>query len=568
MPMHSGLPGLIEAFDTLRETESELVLATVIETAGSTYRKAGARMLITADGRFFGLLSGGCFEADLYEHARRVFDGRKAHTVFYDMRSGDDLVWGLGLGCNGAVRIRLEYLSAANDFAPLNLIRETLADHRPAVIMTVTATEHEQFPEGSHYLYAQQNGPAILPPELADTAAAVLAEGRSRGAELAVAGRPLQVFFGLAAPPVTLLLIGAGPDALPVTEVAALLGWDVIVVDHRAAFSQPERFPAARMVQTAPEALAENVNLGEVDAAVLMTHKFEYDQRYLAQLAGRPPAYIGLLGPEARKQQLLDGLGERAAELADRIYGPVGLDIGAELPEEIALSLVAEIQAVLRGCTGGRLSEPVQARQSALPGAARDSLYALVLAAGGSRRFGALKQLLEFNGQSLLRQTAAKAGALLGGRVVVVHGPKATKCRRELAGLDVSHVDNEEWHSGMSSSLQAGIRALPPDCRGVLILLCDQPLIESADLERLAQAWCAQPERIAAAAYAGGAGVPAIFPAHLFDEMCRLAGDSGARSLLDTHAADVVGVPLENAAFDIDTQADYEKLLTRKLSSG
>jgi len=564
--MHSGLPGLINAFDDLRETESELVLATVIETAGSTYRKAGARMLITADGRFFGLLSGGCFEADLYEHARKVFDGRSAHTVFYDMRSGDDLVWGLGLGCNGAVRIRLEYLSATDGFTPLNLIRDALASRRPAVIMTVTASEHEQFPEGSHYLYTANASPAILPPELAETAAAVLAEGKSRSAELVLGGQSLQVFFGLVSPAVRLLLIGAGPDALPVTETAALLGWNVTVVDHRAAFSQPERFPAARMVQTMPEALAENVNLDDVDAAVLMTHKFEYDQRYLAQLAGQPPAYIGLLGPEARKQQLLEGLGEAASGLADRIYGPVGLDIGGELPEEIALSLIAEIQAVLHNRGGGRLSQP--ATPAAVAPAAREELYALILAAGGSRRFGALKQLLEFNGQSLLRQTTAKAGAMLGKRVVVVHGPKATKCRRELAGLEISQVDNEEWHSGMASSLQAGIRALPRECRGVLILLCDQPLVETAHLENLIEAWCAQPERIAAAAYAGGAGVPAIFPARLFDELCRLAGDHGAKPLLESHAADVVTVPLEEAAFDIDTQADYEKLLMRKLSSG
>lgn len=571
MTVHTGLPGLVNAFDSLRASQSAFVLATVTETAGSTYRKAGARMLITADGEFHGLLSGGCFEADLYEHARKVFDSKTDHTVFYDMRSGDDLVWGLGLGCDGAVQIRLEYLCADNDFAPLSLIRQALERGIPAVVMTVTASEHSQFRAGSHYLYTRNDaaGAAILPPELLAGAAAVLASGKSRSAEVNISGQSLQVFFGMVRPAVRLLLIGAGPDALPVTEAAALLGWEVTVADYREASIRADRFPvAARVIHSTPEALPESVDLAAIDAAVLMTHKLEYDQRYLAQLAGAPPAYIGLLGPAARKQQLLDGLGGKAHTLENNVYGPVGLDIGAELPEEIALSLVAEIQAVLRGRAGGRLSSapaPAESVPAAVSGA---GLHGLVLAAGGSRRFGALKQLLEFNGRSLLRQATEKAVELLGDRVVVVHGPKATKCRRELAELKIRHVDNEDWDSGMASSLRAGMRALPDDCRGVLILLCDQPMIEAAHLERLITAWREQPERIAAAQYGDGLGVPAIFPASYFDALRRLTGDSGAKPLLSANAGDIVKVPLQEAAFDIDTQADYETLLTRKLSSG
>lgn len=568
MPTHTGLPGLIKAFDSLRENQSEFVLATVTETAGSTYRKAGARMLITADGGFYGLLSGGCFEADLYEHARKVFTSKADHTVFYDMRSGDDLIWGLGLGCNGAVQIRLEYLGADNDFAPLSLIRRALEGGMPAVVMTVTASEHSQFRNGSHYLYTGDDraGANILPPELLAGAAAVLSSGKSRSMVLTVGGQTVKVFFGMVRPARRLLIIGAGPDAVPVTEAAALLGWETTVADYREASARADRFPAAaRVIHVTPEALPESVDPAAMDAAVLMTHNLDYDQRYLAQLAERPPAYIGLLGPAARKRQLLDGLEGRAGAIENNVYGPVGLDIGGELPEEIALSLVAEIQAVLHERTGRRLSAPAE---TAPPAASRDALHGLVLAAGGSRRFGALKQLLEFNGRSLLRQAAEKAAELLGDRVVVVHGPKATKCRRELAELDVRHVDNEEWDSGMGSSLRAGIRALPEDCRGVLILLCDQPMIEAGHLETLIAAWCEQPERIIAAQYGDGLGVPAIFPAAYFDALRRLTGDSGAKPLLTANADEVVQVPLQEAALDIDTQADYENLLTRKLSSG
>ena len=571
--MHTSLPGLIQDFETLRATQSEFVLATIVETDGSTYRKPGARMLITAAGECHGLLSGGCLEADLYEHAREVFSSRKPRTVFYDMRSGEDLIWGLGLGCDGSVRIRLEYLSPDNGFAPLSLMQTALRSEAAAVIITITESHHSQFRAGSHYLYeADGAGSRILPPELLQAAAEALQTGKSSLRSLVISGHSLQVFFGLFRPAVRLLILGAGPDVPPVVETADLLGWDVTVSDYRETLCRADRFPpGTRVLHSQPEAIHDIINVSGIDAAVLMTHKLEFDQRYLAQLVQSPPAYIGLLGPAARRQQLLQGLGDAAAALENRVYGPVGLDIGAELPEEIAVSLIAEVQTVLRGGQGGHLSHKTATMPAvtATPAAADSTgLYAVILAAGGSTRFGAMKQLLEFNGRSLLRQAAEKAGALLNDRVVVVHGPKATSCQRELAGLPVQHVVNENWENGMASSLRAGIRALPDQCGGALIMLCDQPLIEIAHLGRLLEAWCEDTSRIVTAHYGGVHGVPAIIPRRCFDELLNLGGDSGARPLLDAHGEELYAVPLDEAGLDIDTQADFEALLRGKLLSG
>ena len=152
--------------------------------------------------------------------------------------------------------------------------------------------------------------------------------------------------------------------------------------------------------------------------------------------------------------------------------------------------------------------------------------------------------------------------------MVVVHGPKATRCQRELAEMPVQHVVNESWENGVASSLRAGVRALPEHCRGVLILLCDQPLIEPAHLGRLLDAWVKDPSRIIAAHYGGIHGVPAIFPRRCFDELLNLTGDSGARPLLDAHGDELYTVPLEEAGLDIDTKADFEALLRGKLLSG
>ena len=158
--------------------------------------------------------------------------------------------------------------------------------------------------------------------------------------------------------------------------------------------------------------------------------------------------------------------------------------------------------------------------------------------------------------------------ALLQQRVVVVHGPKAVRCQRELAELPVQHVINDSWENGIASSLRAGIRALPPHCRGVLILLCDQPLIRPEHLHGLLQAWAEDPSRIVAAGYADDVGAPAVFPAHCFDALRALSGDMGARQMLHRHRDVLCTIPMQEAALDIDTQADYEALLRNSLTSG
>ncbi|MEX2525192.1 MAG: NTP transferase domain-containing protein [Gammaproteobacteria bacterium] len=565
--MHSSLSGLVDSFRSRVEKEKVFVLATIVETAGSTYRKPGARMLITENGDMYGLLSGGCLEADLYEHARKVFRDKADTSVFYDMRSSDDLIWGLGLGCDGAVRIRLEYLCPENNYAPLSLIEKALASSTPAVVVTVIDSEHEGFPAGTHFLFPEED--STLPKAIFNAARDALIAGRSSSRTVEVDGGSITLFLGMVEAPTRLLVIGAGPDAVPVTEAARLLGWTITVVDYREAFCETGKFPAAdHVIHSAPEELDAKLDLPSFDAAVLMTHKLEYDQRYLARLAGTPLNYIGLLGPAARKQELLKYLGDEKEKVADRVYGPVGLDIGARLPEEIAFSLIAEIQAVLRNRGGGSLSLQQGSMKAAVPAATREQLYGVVLAAGGSRRFGALKQLLEFDGRSLLRHAAEKAHSLLDDRIIVVHGPKPTKCQREIAAIPAVNVVNEDWHAGMATSLKVAMHRLPEECAGILILLCDQPLVEQHHLELLVEAWERNPESIVAAEYADTRGVPAIIPRRFFDELRSLHGDTGAKSVIRNHDADVIPIPLEEASVDIDTQTDYESLLRRNLLSG
>jgi len=566
--MNSGLTGIINSYRTLGKSEREFVLATIIETAGSTYRKPGARMLITESGKFYGLLGGGCFEADLLEHARKVFENKKPAVVYYDMRAPEDLIWGLGLGCNGAVRILLEHLSPDNDFAPLSLIDKALQKRQRCVVISVCESDHDTIQPGRHFCLFATPGDTEdtgkVPAEFHEAALSSLASGESCLRTIMVDDRPVKVFMAVTLPPVHLAVIGGGPDAVPVTRAAAILGWDVTVIDYRESYSRKENFPEAdRVILSAPEELKVRLDPAAVDAVVLMTHKFEYDLRYLRQLAPESIPYIGLLGPAARRDELLKSIDGDLPETAKKnVYGPVGLDIGGELPEEIAFSLVAEIQAVLHKRHGGHLSD--KANEKKRIGA--DSVAAIVLAAGGSTRFGALKQLLEFDGRSFLKHTVEMATQVFGKRVIVVHGPKATKCQREISGFDVVNIVNCEWQRGLSSSLKLAIESVPSGCQAAMVLLCDQPLIRTEHLQALISAWSDNREKIVASEYAGTVGAPAIIPEAYFPDVRQLQGDQGAKTVLAGFKDKLLSIPVPEAEFDIDTQDDFAVLLGKRLA--
>ncbi|MCG3203203.1 MAG: putative xanthine dehydrogenase subunit A [Gammaproteobacteria bacterium] len=351
-----NLKTLMPAFRALRAARQPLVLATVIETAGSTYRKAGARMIVTGEGVFHGILGGGCFEGDLIDRANEVFASGGPATLYFDMRAPEDEVWGLGMGCDGAVRLLLERVDAGNGYEPLTTMETWLRTTGRAVLATVIASKRPGCASGSHHFLADDAALPESPDWLAAGCRQARFADRSMLLRQGVGGEEVTVFLDRLQPPPHLLILGAGADAAPVTQLARAMDWQVSVVDHRDAYAVPERFPAAdRVLSAAPETLATKLRLQTVDAAVVMTHNIDYDERFLRQLAVTSIGYIGLLGPAPRRDRLLAALGDHAEALRGRVFGPVGLDLGARLPEEIALSITAQVLARLRGRSGGAL---------------------------------------------------------------------------------------------------------------------------------------------------------------------------------------------------------------------
>ena len=351
---------ILKTFDEWRADGRPMVLATVYETLGSTYSKAGHRILIGADGRYQGLVSGGCLEGDLAERARTVLETTRTAAVTYDMRGEADELFGLGVGCEGLIRVLLQPLLAAQGYQPFASIARQLLASRPAVVATVIESAHSSMAPGATMIVQAGSREAW---NLDESAADMLAREcervlRSGGARYAKDEFGLGVLYATLKPVPRLLLLGAGLDAVPLVNMGADLGWRVTVVDHRPAYLERGGFERAeRVVHVVPRMLAETVPLADFDAIIVMSHHLTTDRTYLAQLANVGARYLGVLGPRARKERLLAGLDEVGPTLRGRLKGPVGLDIGADSPESIALSVLAELQATLSAATAEPLSE-------------------------------------------------------------------------------------------------------------------------------------------------------------------------------------------------------------------
>jgi len=360
-PLEAPLALLTRDFREFQARGAAFVLATVVATEGSTYRKAGTQMLIGANAELRGLLSGGCLEVDLVEHALEVLTTGAAKLASYDMRGQDDLLFGLGSGCEGAMQVLLQRVGPAEYWQPLAHIADCTERRLSGDIAIIVDGA------GAGRCWWETGGNASWPEPPAIQAARANT-GAERGTQLVsctLAGSPARVLILPLVPPPALLLLGAGADAVPLAGLAFALGLAVTVSDHRPAFAVPARFPQCQVRCIAPSDLNATLDLGKFDAAVIMSHYLPADLEYLRALsANRRVAYIGLLGPAARRERLLAELGSAASGLTGRLRAPVGLDIGARTPEAIALAVIAEIHAWLAGRGGRPYSETLDATRS------------------------------------------------------------------------------------------------------------------------------------------------------------------------------------------------------------
>lgn len=350
---------ILKGFDEAQTLGKQTALATVVHVEGSSYRRPGARMLIEDDGQLTGAISGGCLEGDALRKALLVMTEKRSRLVTYDTMDDDDAKFGVGLGCNGIIQVLIEPIDIANPNNPIQYLKAVNEKRQKAVLITLFSLQDKKDPQYGTCLLLKEDGglidhtPVLKDILLADANDALINQTTSFKNYISD-NHNLTAFIEVIKPPVAVIIIGAGNDVMPVVDMADILGWEATVVDGRANYAKKERFVSACQVLVAkPEQALEQIDIDEQTVFLLMTHNYNYDMAMLRQLLQKNVAYIGMLGPKKKRERMLTELKEEGlnftAQQLSVLHSPVGLDIGAETSEEIALSILSEIKALFAG---------------------------------------------------------------------------------------------------------------------------------------------------------------------------------------------------------------------------
>ncbi len=352
---------IVEEYQKLNLTTKKAALATVVRVRGSSYRSPGARMLITEDGKWVGSISGGCLEGDALRKARKVMTEKVAVTVTYDTTEESNQNLGIGLGCNGVIDVLIEPIERDSAHNPISLFSKFINTTKPLGVATIFSGEgvaEKMIVNSDGHLVSQfTNGTlnVLVKKDLEKVFTTHQSEAKTYRTENAI-----EVFIELVQPTVAVILFGGGFDARPVSLLAKSLGWDVCVTDECVAHIAPVFFPSADKLSLCDRQFIDrDFNITPYTACVLMSHNYEYDRDVLKKLLNSDTPYIGILGPRKRFDKMRDEFESEGIQLTaqqlSKIHSPIGLDIGAEAPDEIAVSIIAEIQSKFSHRSGGFL---------------------------------------------------------------------------------------------------------------------------------------------------------------------------------------------------------------------
>jgi len=358
---------LISAFEEAKQKQMKSALVTVVHVDGSSYRRAGARMLVREDGQLTGAISGGCLEGDALRKAMLAISQQQNKLVTYDTNHEEDLAIGLQLGCEGVIQVLFEPINFSDQDNPIELLKKAVRERQESILVTLFSLENKRSAQAGTTLLLEENGNftgkiifAELEDEIYKDARKALREKKSLFRSYTTENNSVTAFIEFLNPPVSLVIVGAGNDAIPMMQMADSIGWNVRIVDGRNTHAKPERFASAcQVVVSQPGKVLDEIPVDPYTAFILMTHNYNYDLAMLKALLQKNLPYIGVLGPKKKLEKILNELENEGMPISTdqlkRIYGPAGLEIGAETPEEIALSIIAEIKAVFSKKTGGFL---------------------------------------------------------------------------------------------------------------------------------------------------------------------------------------------------------------------
>ena len=361
------LQDMVHAYDSAKKAGQACVLATVVHLEGSSYRGPGARMLVLENGLMIGAISGGCLEGDALKKALLTFTEKKSRLITYDTSHEEEASVGIQLGCEGVIQVLFEFIQINDPLNPIELLRKAIAIRQEAVLITLFNLKDKREIQIGTCLLAEPDGTITssikdndLKSSIQPTLTEIFTQKKSSFKDFTLQGVLTNVFIEFIAPPISLVIVGAGNDAIPMMQIASILGWEVKIVDGRNTHAKADRFiSACQILVSKPAAVLEQIKIDSKTCFVLMTHNYNYDLQMMHALIETEINYIGLLGPKKKLEKILTDLKLKAVDITDeklaKIYGPTGLDIGAASPEEIATSIIAEIQAVFNHKKGTML---------------------------------------------------------------------------------------------------------------------------------------------------------------------------------------------------------------------
>lgn len=350
------IDSIVNAYRNCKSSNQKVALATVVKVDGSAYRRPGARMLVTESGELVGAISGGCLEGDALRKAQTVIFQQKSMVVTYDTTDEDDQKFGIGLGCNGIIQILIEPVDFDDPHNPIALLEMTSNKRSVSWIVTMVSLENQRAEQigtfgifsGKEFVGKSEKVSEKLL-DIISEKITYYSENQIFNNQNFTESGDLFTFIEPVKPAIRLLLFGAGNDTIPVAKMADLMGWKVILLDGRKNHASKQRFPTVQEILVGPpDIVLQGVGFDPFTVALLMTHNFDYESVILEKLQTENLPYIGILGPRKKTQKLIERLEEKGVQvLTENLFAPLGLDIGAEGSEEIALSVMSEIRAVL-----------------------------------------------------------------------------------------------------------------------------------------------------------------------------------------------------------------------------
>ncbi len=533
-------------FLQIQQQSPDLVLGTLLHTIGSVPQVPGATALFQNNTLLAGTLGGGVLEAQAQALAPVCIQSET--NLFKTISFNAAVTDASGAICGGTATFLLD-ARPHKDVATFQAVQNSLDHHKGGVLLSIihpldgdTCDLQRRWLETDH-----PNQQQTLQDYGLQTTQ-IHQVRQSRRPLLLNQGEKL-LFLEPIAPLPQLLIVGAGHIGQALAQLGHQLAFEVIVLDNRAELMTKERFPAARLLQ-APSISAgfHDLQITPETYIAIATQGHHADAEALKACIHSPAAYIGMIGSKRKtalmRQNFMDQSWATAADLG-RIDAPIGLNIGAQTVQEIAISIAAQL---------------VQVRRQPKPAPVPKKVGCLVLAAGMSTRMQQQKLMMPYGSQSFIETIVAKAKASQAHKVLVVLGSHKNEVMTKVAPLQPELVYNKHYPDGMLSSVQCGVNALT-HCEAVVILLGDQPMVATATIDALISAWHNTDKGLVVPTFKGKRGHPVLIDLKYESTIQQLNGGIGLKELFRKHHADLLEIEInsDDILKDIDTPDDYAK---------